>query len=237
MPNANTGRTGIRARGKQGVPLERLYSHLYTNQGVMTKGTTQETVEGMSLEKLDRIISAVRNERDPWTPVRRTSVPRATGQKRPLGSPSWSDKRRQEVIRLLLDADDDPRFSEQRHGFRSRRGCQTARQEVTRNGKGTQWFIEGDLKGGCDTIDQEVLWSIRSEKIHDNRVLRLRRGLLKAGCCEQWRSHPTLNGTPQGGLTTLQTKVRPSWSRSRHVLPVPNDVLATATGCSALRSQ
>jgi hypothetical protein len=39
-------------------------SNLYTNQGAMTKGTTQETVDGMSREKIDRIMSAVRTARD-----------------------------------------------------------------------------------------------------------------------------------------------------------------------------
>jgi group II intron reverse transcriptase/maturase len=215
MQNAKTVLTVIQERGKQGLPIERLYrqlfnqelylwaySNLYTNQGAMTKGTTQETVDGMSLEKIDRIISAVRKERYQWTPVRRTYIPKANGKKRPLGIPSWSDKLLQEVIRLLLDAYYDPQFSDQSHGFRPRRGCHTALQEVTRHGKGTKWFIEGDIKGCFDNIDHDILLSILSEKIHDNRFLRLIRGLLKAGYCEQWRYHPTLSGTPQGGIVS-----------------------------------
>jgi len=40
------------------------------------------------------------------------------------------------------------------------------------------------------------------EKIPDNRLLRLLEGLLKAGSCEDWNYHPTLRGTPQGGVVS-----------------------------------
>jgi retron-type reverse transcriptase len=40
------------------------------------------------------------------------------------------------------------------------------------------------------------------EHIHDNRVLRLIEGLLKAGYCEAWTDHPTLSGTPPGGVVS-----------------------------------
>jgi hypothetical protein len=52
----------VRERGKRGLPLKRVYRHLfhrdlylraygkiYRNHGAMTKGTTEETVDGMSL--------------------------------------------------------------------------------------------------------------------------------------------------------------------------------------------
>ena len=48
----------------------RAYGRLYSNQGAMTKGTTAETVDGMSLAKIDRIIDELRHERFRWTPVR-----------------------------------------------------------------------------------------------------------------------------------------------------------------------
>jgi hypothetical protein len=72
--------------------------------------------------------------------------------------------------------------------------------DATRNGKGTKWFIEGDIKGCFDNIDHQILMSILREKIHDNRFLRLIENLLEAGYCEDWRYLPTLSGTPQGGV-------------------------------------
>jgi len=43
---------------------------------------------------------------------------------------------------------------------------------------------------------------ILSEKIHDNRFLRLIRNMLKAGYLEDWRYHQTLSGCPQGGVVS-----------------------------------
>ena len=43
---------------------------------------------------------------------------------------------------------------------------------------------------------------ILSEKIHDNRFLRLIRNMLKAGYLEDWEYHATLSGSPQGGVVS-----------------------------------
>ena len=213
MQNANTILEVYRERGKQGLPLERVYrqlfnpslflrayANLYGNAGAMTKGTTAETVDGMSIAKIKRIITQLRDERYRWTPVRRKHIAKKNGKTRPLGIPTWSDKLVQEVLRLLLEAYYEPQFSDQSHGFRPGRGCHTALLDVTRNGKGTKWFIEGDIKGCFDNIDHTVLLSILRERIHDNRLLRLIENLLKAGYCENWRYWPSLSGTPQGGV-------------------------------------
>src|SRR5919109_1572984 len=214
MRSADTVLGIIRERGKRGLPLRdlyrqlynpelylRAYARLYTNNGAMTPGSTQETVDAMSLAKIATLIDDLRHERYRWTPVRRTYVPKKDRKKlRPLGLPSWSDKLLQEVIRSLLEAYYEPQFSDHSHGFRPGRGCHTALLDVTRNGKGTKWFIEGDIKGCFDHIDHTILLSILREKIHDNRFLRLIAQLLKAGYLEQWSYHPTLSGTPQGGV-------------------------------------
>lgn len=91
---------------------------------------------------------------------------------RPLDLPSRSDKLVGEVIRSLLEAYYEPRFSGRSHGFRPGRGCRTALSEVTYNWTGTTWFIEGDISDCFGSLDHEVLLSILSEKIHDNRLCR-----------------------------------------------------------------
>src|SRR5215210_6383307 len=210
MRNAETILGIIRERGRRRLPLGDVYrqlfnpelflhsyGRLYRNDGAMTKGVTAETVDGMSLGKIDGIIAQLRCERYRWTPVRRVHIPKKDGKTRPLGIPTWSDKLVQEVLRLLLEAYYEPQFSDQSHGFRPGRGCHTALLDVTRNGKGTKWFIEGDIKGCFDNIDHSILLSILSENIHDNRFLRLIEHLLKAGYCEFWRYHATYSGTPQ----------------------------------------
>jgi hypothetical protein len=43
---------------------------------------------------------------------------------------------------------------------------------------------------------------ILSEKIHDNRFLRLIKQMLQAGYLEDWEYHDTLSGVPQGGVVS-----------------------------------
>jgi group II intron reverse transcriptase/maturase len=215
MRNAEFILDVIRDRGRRGLPLEdvyrrlykpslflRAYGRIYRNDGAMTRGTTPEIVDGMSLEKIDQIIEALRFERYRWTPVRRVEIPKAhqPGKTRPLGIPTWTDKLLQEVMRSLLDAYYEPQFSDLSHGFRPERGCHTALTTIVRTWWGTKWFIEGDIKGCFDNIDHSVLLSILREQIHDNRFLRLIENLLKAGYLERWDYRPTLSGTPQGGI-------------------------------------
>ena len=204
----------IHERGKRGLPLERLYRHLfnpelylraygkiYRNDGAMTPGANAETVDGMSLKKIQAIIDALRYERYRWTPVRRTYIDKKnSSKKRPLGLPTWSDKLLQEVIRSLLEAYYEPQFSDRSHGFRPGRGCHTALWEIHRRWRGTVWFIEGDITDCFGSLDHSIMRSILAEKICDGRFLRLIDGLLRAGYLEDWRYHETLSGAPQGGI-------------------------------------
>ncbi|WP_199834870.1 reverse transcriptase/maturase family protein [Streptomyces sp. NRRL WC-3618] len=213
MQNAETVLDVLRERGRQSLPCNELYRQLfnpnlyllaygriYANHGAMTPGACGETADGMSEAKIGRIIEAMRHERYRFRPVRRVHIPKSNGKTRPLGLPSWSDKLVGEVIRLLLEAYYEPRFSGRSHGFRPGRGCHTALSEVTYNWTGTTWFIEGDISDCFGSLDHEILLAILSEKIHDNRFLRLIRQMLKAGYLEDWRWHATLSGSPQGGV-------------------------------------
>jgi group II intron reverse transcriptase/maturase len=215
MRNAETTLAIIRERGKKGLHLEdvyrqlynpdlflRAYGRIYKNAGAMTRGSTEETVDGMSLWKIQSIIGLLRDERYRWSPVRRTFIPKRNGKQRPLGIPTWSDKLLQEVMRSVLEAYYEPQFSPLSHGFRPERGCHTALHDIQRYWTSVKWFVEGDIKGCFDNIDHAILLSILREKIHDNRFLILVENLLKAGYLEQWDFRPTLSGTPQGGIVS-----------------------------------
>src|SRR5256714_8646485 len=153
MQSAETVLGVLRERGRRGLPCNELYRQLfnpqlyllaygriYANQGAMTPGADTETVDGMSLGKIGRIIDALRHERYRFRPVRRVWIPKKNGKRRPLGIPTWSDKLVGEVVRLLLEAYYEPTFSERAHGFRPGRGCHTALREVAHVWLGTTWF-------------------------------------------------------------------------------------------------
>ena len=215
MRNAETILGIIRNRGTRGLPVNDLYRQLWNpnlylmaygrianNDGALTPGATPETADGMMMEKIEAIIEALRFERYRWTPARRVYIPKANGKRRPLGLPTWSDKVLQEVMRLLLEAYYEPQFSDRSHGFRPNRGCDTAFTEITRTWTGTTWFIEGDIAGCFDNIDQKVLLEILGENIQDNRFLRLVSNLLRAGYLEDWKLNATYSGTPQGSVVS-----------------------------------
>jgi group II intron reverse transcriptase/maturase len=129
-------------------------------------------------------------------------VPKKDGRRRPPGMPPWSDKIVAEVVRLLLEAYYDVRFSGCSHGFRPGRGCHTALREVASTWTGTTWFVEGDLAGCFGSLDHEILVPALARHIHDGRFLHLIGRMLKAGYLEDWRWNATLSGVPQGGIAS-----------------------------------
>src|SRR5260221_9039137 len=171
-------------RGKRGLPIRdlyrqlfnpdlyiRAYARIYSNEGAMTPGSTPETVDAMSMKKIQQIIDALRQERYRWTPARRTYILKKNGKKRPLGLPTWKDKLLQEVIRSILEAYYEPQFSNTSHGFRPGRGCHTALQHIQGTWTGTRWFLEGDISKYFDTINHDTLMEILGARIHDPRFL------------------------------------------------------------------
>lgn len=215
MQNAQTVLDILRKRGREGLPLDRLYRQLfnpqlfllaygriYSNHGSMTPGATEETVDGMSLGKIEQIIDALRHERYIFSPARRTFIPKKNGKLRPLGLPSWSDKLVAEVVRMLLDAYYDVQFSDHSHGFRPGRGCHTALREVAETWKGTHWFIEGDIADCFGSLDFTVMLTELGENIHDGRFLALIHKMLTAGYLQDWEWHATLSGASQGGIAS-----------------------------------
>ena len=205
----------IREHGRQGKPMKRVmsfmynvnlylaaYGRLYRNKGAMTKGTTDETVDGMSLAKIEAIIQSLKDDTFQWTPARRTYIPKKSGKRRPLGIPTWKDKLVQEVVRMILDAYYDVQFSDASCGFRTGRGCHTALSKILHQWPATAWFIEGDIAKCFDRLDHQVLLDILRESFHDQSFLRLIEGLLRAGYLEDWKFNQTLSGTPQGGVVS-----------------------------------
>jgi len=215
MQEATVVLSVLRERGRKGLPFTQLYrqmfnrelyllayGNIYPNQGAMTPGASAETADGMSEGKIDQIIWLMRRERYRFSPARRVYIPKKNGKLRPLGLPSWSDKLVGEVVRLLLEAIYEPCFSSGSHGFRKGRGCHTALRDIRETWTGTVWFIEGDISDCFGSFDHEILLGIMAEKIHDQRLLRLIRHMLKAGYLEDWEYHDTLSGVPQGGVVS-----------------------------------
>lgn len=206
----------VKRRGEEGKELKRVfhnirkpglfvqaYGNLYANKGALTLGTdATDTIDGMSLEKIEKIINSLGDGTFRWTPVRRVEIPKKKSGTRPLGLPNWTDKIVQEVIRLVLDAYYEPRFSHRTHAYRKGRGCHTALRQIKREWMGVKWFIEGDIKGCFDNLNHCFLLETVGNEVKDERFLKLLREMLDAGYLEGWVYHKTYSGIPQGGIAS-----------------------------------
>ena len=176
------------------------YANIYSNKGAMTKGVNDNSLDGMSNERIANLIDSVMSQTYRPKPVRRAYIPKKDGSKRPLGVPTGDDKLVQAVIKILLEQYYEGIFFDSSHGFRPNKSCHTALEEISYVWKGTKWFIEFDIKGCFDNIDHKILMELLKKRINDKRFLSLVWRFLKAGYMEDWKLSQTYSGTPQGGI-------------------------------------
>ena len=180
------------------------YKNLYANKGAGTKGVNDDTADGFSTDKINRIIKSLADETYTPNPVRREYIKKKQNstKKRPLGIPTFTDKLVQEVLRMILESVYEPIFSRFSHGFRPNKSCHTALKSLKKEFTGVSWFIEGDIKGCFDNIDHHVLVNVINAKVKDARLIKLIWKFLKAGYMENWQYHSTYSGCPQGGIAS-----------------------------------
>lgn len=201
---------------------ERLYRNLYNpefyllayqniakSQGSMTAGADGQTLDGMSMERIERIIAKMKDHSYQPNPARRVYIAKKnSNKKRPLGIPSTDDKLIQEIIRMILEAIYEPIFSNNSHGFRPNRSCHTALKEITTLFTGAKWIIEGDIKACFDSFDHHVTIELLRKRIKDEAFISLMWKFLRAGYMEQWEYHKTYSGSPQGsGMSPILANI------------------------------
>ena len=186
------------------------YKNIYANGGSMTPGVNGITIDGMSSQRIAKLIESLKDRSYQPNPARRTYIAKKNNpaKKRPLGIPSGDDKLVQEVIRMLLESIYEPNFSDASHGFRPQRSCHTVLTKIQKTFTGAKWFVEGDIKACFDSFDHHVLIDILRKRIDDEAFISLMWKILKAGYMEQWQYHMTYSGTPQGsGMSPILANI------------------------------
>ncbi|AQY38979.1 reverse transcriptase domain-containing protein [Bacillus thuringiensis] len=176
------------------------YNNLSKNDGALTMGVDQRSIDGFSMEEVEQLIEVLKNKSYQPYPSKRVYIPKKNGKKRPLGIPSFCDKLVQEVIRMILEVIYEPNFSNSSHAYRKNKSCHSALLEIKRTFTGSKWFIEGDIRGFFDNIEHHTLMGILRRKISDENFIELIWKFLRAGYLDEWKFHNTYSGAPQGGI-------------------------------------
>jgi RNA-directed DNA polymerase len=123
------------------------------NQGRKTPGVDRQTWD--TPEAKWQAVTELGNKKYKPMPLRRIFIPKANGDKRPLGIPTMRDRAMQALHLLALDPVAETTADHHSYGFRRERSTTDAIEQI-RNVLGRKaspkWVLEGDIKGCFDNI-------------------------------------------------------------------------------------
>lgn len=165
--------------------LRLAYLLIKSNTGIATKGTSEETLDGINTNIISKMSKDILEGKMRFSPVRRVEIPKP-GRKgfRPLGISSPRQKIVQKAIEMTLNVIFEGVFLECSHGFRPGRNCHSAMKRIqllSGNVSTYTWVIEGDIQGCFDNIPHEKIIQTIRQHVDCPPTERLIRKILEAG--------------------------------------------------------
>ena len=184
------------------------YRNIKNNNGSVTPGTDNLTVENIAKCSPEKMVQKVRNITANYRPraVRRKEIPKSydPSKTRPLGIPCIWDRLIQQCILQVLEPICEARFSENSYGFRPNRSCENAISVAYKlmQRSSLQYVVEVDVKGFFDNVNHsKLIRQIWAMGIRDKKLIYLIKQILKAPIqLENGTMTTPTKGTPQGGI-------------------------------------
>ena len=165
------------------------------NHGNRTPGVDGETWSTPAQKTM--AIDALRRRGYHPRPLRRVSMPKSNGTRRPLGLPTMHDRAMQALSLLALAPVAETTADPHSYGFRPARSPADALGQcslILHKSHAPSWIFAGDIQACFDRISHAwLLTHVPMDKV-------ILRKWLKAGDLERHTLHPTDSGTPQGGI-------------------------------------
>jgi group II intron reverse transcriptase/maturase len=184
--------------------LERAWELVRRNRGAA--GIDQVTITDVEHYGVDRLLDEraadVRDGSYRPLAARRVFIPKpGSTERRPLSIPAIRDRVVQAAARIVLEPIFEADFLACSFGFRPKRSAHDALQVLIDEAwRGQRWVVETDIASCFEAIPHDGLMAAIEERVVDRKLLRLVRGMLRAGVMEHGALRRRDAGTPQGGV-------------------------------------
>lgn len=183
--------------------LERAWELVRRNRGAA--GIDQQTTTDVEHYGVTRLLGELAADLRDGSyrplPARRVFIPKPGSlERRPLSIPAVRDRVVQAAARIVLEPVFEADFLGCSFGFRPRRSAHDALQVLVDEAwRGQLWVVETD-NASCQAIPHDRLMQAIKKRVVDRTVLRLVRGMLRAGVMQDGAVIRRDAGAPQGGV-------------------------------------
>jgi len=186
--------------------LERAWVQVRRNGGAAgIDRTTISAVEQYGVSRLlDALAAQLKDGSYRAAPTRRVMIPKpGRDERRPLSIPTVRDRVVQTAAKIVLEPVFEADFLPCSFGFRPKRSVHDALQVlIDECWRGRRWVVETDIANCFEAIPHDRLMAAVAERVSDRALLKLLRGMLRAGVMVGGSVRRPVSGTPQGAVAS-----------------------------------